>query len=150
MCQWNFMFELEFTDRKLELYSPTRIDRDKWVNIFQLICEMNDRGISVKQITPFEYQKRKQLDEDQKNTLLGSLIQISQNSENKSDKQEVLKILRKQAELCPQQETTSAWVAQLPFQLVATGEAEAGPLLHAEGEAAAVGADEALVRHTHH
>ena len=28
--------------------------------------------------------------------------------------------------------------------------AEAGPLLHAEGEAAAVGADEALVRHTHH
>ena len=34
MCQWNFMFELEFTDRKLELYSPTRIDRDKWVKIF--------------------------------------------------------------------------------------------------------------------
>ena len=72
-----------------------------------------------------------QLDEDQKNTLLGSLIQISQNSESKSDKQEVLKILRKQAELCPQQEATSAWVAQLPAQLVATGEAagEAGPLL---------------------
>ena len=59
LCIWNFMFELQFSDRTLELYSPTRIDREKWTHIFNLICEMNEKDISTKQMTPFEYEKIK-------------------------------------------------------------------------------------------
>ena len=40
-CSWNFAFELELSDRSLELYAPTRIDREKWVNLFQTVAEMN-------------------------------------------------------------------------------------------------------------
>ena len=45
ICKWNFSFELELTDRTLELYAPTRIDREKWVMMFKIIVEMNDRMI---------------------------------------------------------------------------------------------------------
>ena len=34
ICPWNFSFELQLTDRSLELYAPNRIERDKWVRVF--------------------------------------------------------------------------------------------------------------------
>ena len=33
-CKWNFSFELDMSDRTMELYAPNRLDREKWVNMF--------------------------------------------------------------------------------------------------------------------
>jgi len=30
-CKWNFGFSLEFVEKKYELYTPTRKERDTWV-----------------------------------------------------------------------------------------------------------------------
>ena len=59
LCPWNFNFELELSDRTMDLYSPTRIDRDKWVYIFKLICDMNAKLISTKTMTPLQYEKQR-------------------------------------------------------------------------------------------
>ena len=40
-CTWNFNFLLELNDRSMELFAPTRQDREKWMMIFNLIIEMN-------------------------------------------------------------------------------------------------------------
>ena len=57
MCVWNFCFDLNLGVEKLELYSPTRVDRDKWVWIFNLLIQMNHRKISTRQMTPWEFVK---------------------------------------------------------------------------------------------
>ena len=56
-CAWNFNFELDFSDRSMELFAPTRQDREKWMMIFNLIIEMNEKLISTKLITPLSYKK---------------------------------------------------------------------------------------------
>ena len=51
-CAWNFNFILELSDRNMELFAPTRQDREKWVMIFNLIIEMNEKLISTKLMSP--------------------------------------------------------------------------------------------------
>ena len=46
---------LETVDRNMELYAPTRMDRDKWVKMFKLIVEMNQNHISTTTMSPFVY-----------------------------------------------------------------------------------------------
>ena len=47
MCKWNFNFELDLTDRTVELFAPTRKDRDKWVMTFKIIAEMRRIHLQV-------------------------------------------------------------------------------------------------------
>ena len=65
-CVWNFCFELELSDRTMELFAPTRMDREKWVEIFNLICEMNDRLISTKSLTPLAFKAQKEAEAKKK------------------------------------------------------------------------------------
>ena len=58
-CQWNYMFVLEMADRNMELYAPTRQDRDAWVRVLSLIIEMNREGITTEEMSPFVYELRK-------------------------------------------------------------------------------------------
>ena len=58
-CQWNYMFNLEMADRNMELYAPTRQDRDAWVRVLNLIIEMNREGITTESMSPFVYELRK-------------------------------------------------------------------------------------------
>ena len=51
--KWNFCFELELSDRSLQLYSPFRKEREKWVHMLQLVCKMNEQLIHTSQMTPF-------------------------------------------------------------------------------------------------
>ena len=64
MCKWNYNFEIDLTDRTMELFAPTRKDREKWVMIFKIIAEMNDKLISTKTLTPLVYRKQQQEIED--------------------------------------------------------------------------------------
>lgn len=58
-CKWNFGFELEFNDRTYELYSPTRKERDWWVQVLGAIAEMNFKSIQLSSQTPIEYIHRR-------------------------------------------------------------------------------------------
>ena len=62
LCPWNFSFILELNDRNMELFAPTRIDRDKWYQIFRTIAEMNNDIVSTIQVNPFEYHRKKMQD----------------------------------------------------------------------------------------
>ena len=53
------MFNLEMADRNMELYAPTRQDRDAWVRVLNLIIEMNREGITTESMSPFVYELRK-------------------------------------------------------------------------------------------
>ena len=66
-CPWNFNFQLETSDRSMELFAPTRQDRDKWMMIFNLIIEMNEKLISTKLITPLSYKKQQEEEAKQTN-----------------------------------------------------------------------------------
>ena len=44
----------------MELFAPTRQDREKWMMVFNLIIEMNEKLISTKLITPLVYKKQKE------------------------------------------------------------------------------------------
>ena len=66
LCVWNFCFELEMNDRSMELYAPTRQDREKWVMLFKLLSEMNERLISTRTMSPLEFQKQLELEAKQK------------------------------------------------------------------------------------
>jgi hypothetical protein len=54
-CSWNFPFKLTFTDKEYELYAPSRSDREKWIHILGTIAEMNNRGVKLESMTPFDY-----------------------------------------------------------------------------------------------
>ena len=54
-CKWNFSFELEMSDRTMELFAPTRLEREKWVKVFKAISEMNDKLISPKKVNPLKF-----------------------------------------------------------------------------------------------
>ena len=54
-CIWNFCFLLELSDRSIEFYAPTRQERENWVTIFQIICEMNDKLINTMKVNPFDF-----------------------------------------------------------------------------------------------
>ena len=49
----------------MELYAPTRKDREQWIMIFKLIIEMNEANISTRDISPLVYKRRKE--EENKN-----------------------------------------------------------------------------------
>ena len=46
-------------DRNMELYAPTRQDRDGWLRVFNLIINMNKDGISTETMSPFVYELHK-------------------------------------------------------------------------------------------
>ena len=50
------MFVLEMVDRNMELYAPTRQDRDGWLRVLNLIIEMNQGDISTETMSPFVYE----------------------------------------------------------------------------------------------
>ena len=58
---WKFSFEIILTDRSFELYSPTRVEREKWVHVFKLLLEMQKKSISTRSVSPFGYAKYKEL-----------------------------------------------------------------------------------------
>ena len=43
----------------MELFAPTRQERDKWVMIFNLLIEMNKKLMSTKLITPLCYKRKR-------------------------------------------------------------------------------------------
>ena len=57
LCPWNFGFDLEFVELTLELYSPTRDERLRWIKLFETIAEMNKKMISTRDQNPFKYMK---------------------------------------------------------------------------------------------
>ena len=46
-------------DRNMELYAPTRQDRDGWLRVLNLIINMNKDGISTETMSPFVYELHK-------------------------------------------------------------------------------------------
>ena len=55
LCKWTFGFTLEFPEKTYELYSPTRRERDKWVEVLSAIAEMNMKSIRLEAMSPFDY-----------------------------------------------------------------------------------------------
>ena len=71
--KWNFGFQLEFPEKTYELYTPTRKERDKWVQILAAIAQMNRLSVALDSMTPLEYlvqdaqrQEQEQLEEQKK------------------------------------------------------------------------------------
>ena len=60
-CNWNFPFNVSFEEKTYELYAPTRADREQWVHILGAIAEMNQEGVKLEGMTPFDYIKEKEL-----------------------------------------------------------------------------------------
>ena len=60
-CKWNFGFSLQFPQKTYELYAPTRKEREKWVEVFSAIAEMNSKSIMLNSMSPFEYLHEKQI-----------------------------------------------------------------------------------------
>ena len=58
-CPWNYCFILETMDRTMELYAPTRKDREKWVHMFNMIIDMNKQNIGTSTMSPFVYEMQK-------------------------------------------------------------------------------------------
>jgi len=54
-CSWNFPFKLIFKEKEYELYAPSRGDREKWIYILGTIAEMNNQGVKLESMTPFDY-----------------------------------------------------------------------------------------------
>ena len=44
----------------MEMYAPTRQERERWIQIFQAISEMNKKLISTRDMNPFKYIKDQQ------------------------------------------------------------------------------------------
>ena len=65
-CIWNFGFELELNDRSLELYAPNRQERERWVTLFRILSEMNERLVSAAKINPFDFKEEEKLSKVQK------------------------------------------------------------------------------------
>ena len=59
VCQWNYNFVLETIERNMELYAPTRKDRDNWVRMFKLIIDMNKQQIGTSTMSPFVYEMQR-------------------------------------------------------------------------------------------
>jgi hypothetical protein len=45
--------------RSFTLFVPTKDDLAQWIRIFNLICEMNQKGINVRSKNPFSYELEK-------------------------------------------------------------------------------------------
>ena len=59
-CKWNFGFMLKFPEKTYELYAPTRKEREKWVEVLQIVAEMNTKSISLDSMSPFDYLREKE------------------------------------------------------------------------------------------
>ena len=57
VCIWNYGFVLETVDRSMELFAPTRKDRDKWIHVLNLIVDMNHNNFGTSSMSPFVYEK---------------------------------------------------------------------------------------------
>ena len=57
VCIWNYGFSLETVERNMELFAPTRKDREKWTHLFDLIVDMNQNNIGTASMSPFVYEK---------------------------------------------------------------------------------------------
>ena len=94
------------------------------------ICDGKHVPIDLKIRVSKELLERNRLDDNQKESLLTSLTSLSSSVENPKNKQTILNILQREAELCPGQKVTQNWIENLPDQIINSEEEAKQDLLN--------------------
>ena len=64
-CPWMFGFKLMTVQRTYELYAPNKHDLKHWLRIFNIVLQMNSKGVQFKFCAPlmFEREEKNKLEQ---------------------------------------------------------------------------------------
>ena len=94
------------------------------------ICGGKHVPIDLKIRVSRELLDKNRLDDNQKESLLTTLTSLSSSVDHSKDKQTILGILQREAELCPGQKVTQNWIENLPDQIIRSEEEAKQDLLN--------------------